>query len=140
MGGHGHTDDHHQGNDKNMSETDEDMPFKIRPIDLIKYNPNLFHMWIYDPSNIINTLGGIKFELSALSGGVFGYWYYSQKLKSSPATYYARIFHTTSRVGLGLLVGGFIGYMKFGDRQRLHNAFVAERLRRRYPESLDLDT
>jgi hypothetical protein len=26
--------------------------------------------------------------------------------------------------------------MKFGDRQRLHNAWVAERLRRRYPDSL----
>jgi len=29
--------------------------------------------------------------------------------------------------------------MKFGDRQRLHNAWVAERLRRRYPESLKLN-
>ena len=49
MGGHGHGDDGHHGNDNNISETDEDMPFKIRPIDLIKFNPNHFHMWIYSP-------------------------------------------------------------------------------------------
>jgi len=29
--------------------------------------------------------------------------------------------------------------MQFGERQRLHNAYVAERLRRRYPESKSLD-
>ncbi len=28
--------------------------------------------------------------------------------------------------------------MKFGDRQKLHNAWVAERLRRRYPASKSL--
>jgi hypothetical protein len=36
---------------------------------------------------------------------------------------------------LGLLAGTAVGYLKFGDRQRLHNAWVAERLKRRYPES-----
>lgn len=76
MGGQGHHDDHHKGNEHNLSETDEDMPFKIRPIDLIKYNPNLFHMWVYDPANVINTLGGIKYEITALTGGLIGYWYY----------------------------------------------------------------
>ena len=40
---------------------------------------------------------------------------------------------------LGFAVGSFIGYMKFGDRQRLHNAWVAERLKRRYPECVNLD-
>ena len=45
-----------------------------------------------------------------------------------------------SRIFLGAVVGGWAGYLKFGDRQRLHNAWVAERLRRRYPESLNLDS
>ena len=44
-----------------------------------------------------------------------------------------------SRVVLGLTVGSWVGYMKFGDRQRLHNAWVAERLMRRYPEAKDLN-
>jgi hypothetical protein len=44
-----------------------------------------------------------------------------------------------SRILLGSAIGGWVGYMKFGDRQRLHNAWIAERLRRRYPESMELD-
>ena len=136
MGGHGHN----EGNPNNFQETDEDMPLKIRPIDLIKYNPNMFHLWIYNPANVMNILGGGKTEVSALVGGLFGYWYYQQRLRSVPATFYARIMHTTARVVAGALVGTTVGYLKFGDRQRLHNAFVAERLRRRYPDALELDT
>jgi hypothetical protein len=44
----------------------------------------------------------------------------------------------TSRIVLGAVFGAWAGYMRFGDRQKLHNAWVAERLRRRYPESKDL--
>ena len=40
----------------------------------------------------------------------------------------------------GASIGGGLGYLKFGDRQRLHNAWVAERLRRRYPEAMSLNT
>lgn len=46
---------------------------------------------------------------------------------------------TASRIAFGFFIGSAVGYMKFGDRQRLHNAWVAERLRRRYPESLNLE-
>jgi hypothetical protein len=44
-----------------------------------------------------------------------------------------------SRIFLGAAIGGWVGYLRFGDRQRLHNAWVAERLRRRYPESINID-
>ena len=112
---------------------------KIRPIELIKHNPNMFHMWIYDPTNIWNTLGGVKYAATAGAGAGFSYWYYMQKLRHNPQTYYVRVFNTYWRLGLGFVVGSVIGYLKFGDRQKLHNAWVAERLRRRYPESLELD-
>lgn len=88
----------------------------------------------------MSILGGTSWIVSASAGGLFGYWYYNQKLRGSPATFYAKIFLGFARVTLGAGVGGWVGYMKFGDRQRLHNAWVAERLRRRYPESLDLNT
>merc|ERR1719313_698573 len=39
-----------------------------------------------------------------------------------------------ARFMFGGALGGAFGYLKFGDRQKLHNAWVAERLRRRYPE------
>jgi len=47
---------------------------------------------------------------------------------------------TFSRIFLGAVIGGAVGYLRFGDRQKLHNAWVAERLRRRYPDSLNIDT
>jgi hypothetical protein len=139
MGGHGHSDHHTQGNPNNIQETDSEITSKIRPIELIKHNPNLFHLWIYNPANVLQVLGGAGYAACAASGALFGYFYYSLKLKHTHPTFYTRIFLTASRVALGFFVGSAIGYNKFGDRQRLHNAWVAERLRRRYPESLELE-
>ena len=53
MGGHGH-DDHHDThvNEHNIQENDADLPYKIRPIDLVKYHPNLFHVWVFDPASV----------------------------------------------------------------------------------------
>lgn len=75
MGGHGH-ENHLPTNENNIRENDEEMPLKIRQIDLIKYNPNLFHMWIFDPSNIFNTLGGFKYAITASTGAFLSYYYY----------------------------------------------------------------
>ena len=61
-------------------------------------------------------MGGVHGAITTALGGVFSYWYYAQKLKINPATYYTRVFLTFSRVGLGLLAGGACGYLKFGDR------------------------
>ena len=36
-------------------------------------------------------------------------------------------------------MGVGVGFARFGDRQALHNAYVAERLRRRYPEAKTLN-
>ncbi len=91
-----------------------------------------------DLGSAFTILGGASWLASATAGGLFGYWYYMQKLRHSPATFYPKIMLTFSRVVLGTAVGGWVGYMKFGDRQRLHNAWVAERLRRRYPEALEI--
>ena len=116
------------------------MPYKIRPIDLIKYNPNLFHVWIYDPTQLHGLIGGLKTEATIALGGAFGWYYYALRTRNVPDTYYIRNFRLFSRVFVGALAGAVVGFLKFGDRQRVHNAWVAERLRRRYPESLELDT
>ena len=52
--------------------------------------------------------------------------------------FYTNIMRMSGRLFIGLSLGLALGYNKFGDRQRLHNAYLAERLRRRYPESLSL--
>ncbi len=140
MGGHGDHHGHVKVNEYAVKEKDEDLVYKIRTIELIKHNPNLFHLWIWNPSNWYNVLGGTHFLLSTGLGGAIGWWYFAQKLKYNSETYYSKMFKRSARVGLGLFLGAVVGYFKFADRQRLHNAWVAERLRRRYPESLNLDT
>mgnify|MGYP001806577723 CR=1 FL=1 len=141
--GHGH-DDHHghheHVNPHATTEADDQLLLRVRPIELIKHNPNLFHVSPFDAPQVYSILGGLPWALSTAAGGFLGYWYYSAKRRSTPATFYSGIFLTFSRVALGGLLGGWFGYSKFGDRQRLQNAWVAERLRRRYPESLGLAT
>ncbi len=139
MGGHGH-DNHSHVNEHAVKETDVELRHKIRPIDLIKHNPNLFHVWVWSPTTMYELFGGAYFVGTTALGGGIGWWYFNQKLKYNPETYYTKMFKRYARVGLGLTLGAVVGYLKFGDRQRLHNAWVAERLRRRYPESLNLDT
>lgn len=134
-GSHGaHTNPHA------TQEADNELSLRIRPIELIKHNPNLFHVGFFDLNNGFQILGGTGWLASTFTGAAFGYWYYAQKCKLNPATFYAGILLSFSRMFLGAAVGGWVGYMKFGDRQRLHNAWVAERLRRRYPDSLNLTT
>lgn len=138
MGGHG--SDHHAPSKSNyMQESDEEMLQKIRPIELIKHNPNHFHVNPFDAPKAFEVVGGISWLTCTAVGGLFGYWYYNQKIRFNPSTFYMNIMLSFSRIALGAAIGGWVGYMKFGDRQRLHNAWVAERLRRRYPESMNLD-
>lgn len=43
-----------------------------------------------------------------------------------------------ARFAFGAILGLGLGYMKWGDRQKMHNAYTAEKIRRRYPESMTL--
>lgn len=141
MGGHGHdSHGHHHAhtNPNAIPEPDTQMPHKIREIELIKHYPNLFHVSPFDIGKDVEVLGGNKFLASTGLGAAFGYWYFSAKNRHTPATFYTHIFLLTSRLVLGAFVGGYVGYLRFGDRQRLHNAYVAERLRRRYPDCMTL--
>ena len=48
--GHGH-DDHPHGQHTNLNaiqEADEQLPLRIREIEFIKHNPNLFHAELFD--------------------------------------------------------------------------------------------
>lgn len=74
---------------------------------------------MFDAKQVFSVLGGTSFLSCASIGGLFGYWYYNMKLRSTPATFYVKTMLTFSRIALGATVGGWAGYMKFGDRQRL---------------------
>jgi hypothetical protein len=73
-----HHEDHHQAIDTTglLQEADDQMPLKIREIDLIKHNPKLFASHPYDFGDTLSILGGFKFTLCAVGGAAFSYWYY----------------------------------------------------------------
>ena len=135
MGGHGHGP-HVHGNERNLQESDEAMLGKIQRVDLIKFNPNHFHLDFWDTGNMYAILGGAPTLILGGVGAAFSAAYY--QAGGGSRNFYANNMRLTGRLFIGAFLGLTLGYIKFGDRQRLHNAYVAERLRRRYPESMDL--
>ena len=123
----------------NMQETDEEMLAKIQRIDTIKFNPNHWHLNMFDPSNWFRISGGAPTMMFTGVGALFAYSYYANGARHMPYNFYSHTMRSMSRLALGAAVGFAYGYMKFGDRQSLHNAWVSERLRRRYPECKSLN-
>ena len=132
-GGHG---PHIAGNENNMQESDEAMRGKIQSVELIKFNPQNFHMEFWSADNMYQILGGAPTMTFAVLGSLGSFAYY--KAAGASRNFYTNNMRVTGRLLFGCTLGLALGYQQFGDRQRLHNAYVAERLRRRYPESLDL--
>ena len=95
-------------------------------------------MNVYDPMNLYECAGGFKTALFALAGGFIAYTYFMNGQRTRPYNFYVNLHMGTARFFFGAALGGGFGYYKFGDKQRVHNAYVAERLRRRYPESMSL--
>ena len=133
MGGHG---PHIQTNESNMKESDIDMQGKIQRVDLVKFNPNNFHLEFFDANNMFSVLGGVPTMLSGALGAAGSFAYY--RAGGIHPNFYTNNMRVTGRVMFGLSLGLAFGYSRFGDRQVLQNAYVAERLRRRYPESMNL--
>ena len=135
MGGHG---PHLAANESNMKESDSEMQGKIQNAELVKYNPQNFHLAFWDAGNMYSILGGAPTMVCGALGAATSFGYYAAG--GSARNFYANNMKVTGRLAFGLTLGLALGYNKFGDRQRLHNAYLAERLRRRYPESMDLQT
>ena len=115
------------------------MQGKIQMIETIKHNPNHWHLEFFNARNWYTILGGAPAMIYGLIGASLSLGYYKNQLSSQRVNYYQYNFRGTMRVIYGLVLGLAAGYWQFGDRQRLHNAYVAERLRRRYPESMNLN-
>lgn len=93
-------------------------------------------MTFWDSGNMMQIMGGAPTMAMGALGAATSYGYFAAGNRST--NFYANNMRAAGRIGLGLSLGLAFGYVKFGDRQRLHNAYVAERLRRRYPESMEL--
>lgn len=71
MGGHGaHRNEH------NIKETDEQMQAKIQRIELIKHNPNHFHLEFFNANNMFNILGGAPSMMFGALGALLSFGYY----------------------------------------------------------------
>ena len=125
-------------NANNFKQTDEEMLGQIQRIDTIKHSPNHWHMNAFDTTNMYNIMGGAPTLAFGGAGAAISYAYYAGFAATRQVNFYAHNMRVFSRLVFGLTLGLAVGYQRFGDRQRLHNAWVAERLRRRYPESMDL--
>ena len=75
-----------------------------------------------------------------LLGGFLSLNYFLGGRAGKPYNFYVNLHRGIFRFMTGTTVGLGLGYWKWGDRQRMHNAYVAEKLRRRYPESINLKT
>ena len=69
MGGGSHGP-HIAGNEKNMQESDEAMLGKIQRIELVKFNPNHFHLEALDPSTAVTLLGGAPTMVMGATGAL----------------------------------------------------------------------
>ena len=136
-GGHG---PHLEGNPNNLKEDDADLSAKIRPIELIKHNPQVFHLEFFSMANQYEILGGAKTMFLAALGGTLATAYFLGGRATRPLNFYHNTHMGFLRFFAGAGLGLGIGYNKWGDRQKMHNAFVAEKLRRRYPASMELHT
>ena len=74
MGGHGHV--HIHGNHNNIKEEGSKLGEKIRNIELIKHNPQVFHLDFYDINNHYEIAGGAKTLAFALIGGFITLQYF----------------------------------------------------------------
>ena len=109
---------------------------KIQSIETIKYNPNMFHLNFTDPQTFCCVIGGAPTAALGVTGAVLSYGYYAAQARAF--NQYTNGLRVQGRLLFGAVLGLSFGYIKFGDRQKVHNAYVAEKLRRRYPESMEL--
>ena len=127
------------GNPSNIQESEDDMRSHIQTIELVKHNPQFFWLNFWDFNNHFEIVGGFRTLGIAAIGASLSYSLFTRRYAAlGGSNAYHLIHQGVGRILFGGAIGGAFGYAKFGDRQRLHNAWIAERLRRRYPEAKTL--
>lgn len=76
MGGHGHQVHIHY-NQHALKESDQEIVNKIQRIDLVKFNPMLFHLDAFNPINWYTISGGAPTLAFGTLGALFSYSYYA---------------------------------------------------------------
>ena len=105
---------HIAGNESNMQESDEALLSKIQRIELIKFNPNHFHMEALDPSTAYTILGGTPTMVMGATGALISYGYYAGQVRAY--NQYLGVVRASGRLIFGGALGLALGYKFFGDR------------------------
>lgn len=124
------------GEDKHTS--DDQLKQKIRSMNLIKYNPNLFTN--RNKGEFYEMMGGHRTAIFVLSGGLLGYFYKHQTNKLFGVPKRIGVWNKNFSFALGAGIGLVYSLLLFVDTQRFFNDYIAHCLFKRYPESKDLDT
>ena len=136
--GHDEHHGHEGGHSGPPTNGDLTLVYKIQPIDLVKHNPNIFWLSPFSVCSTYDIVGGHKTAFLTVAGASIAVKYYNNQTAHLASHFYKRNMHVWGRVLFGGFIGLSIGYLKFGDRQRVHNAYTADRLFRRYKESRKL--
>ena len=94
---------------------DHALTLTIQPIELVKHNPNIFWVNPWNYGDAYEVLGGHKFGISLLAGAGFAVSYFNAQNSHIPTSFYKKNFHVWGRIIFGAIVGGAIGFSKFGD-------------------------
>ena len=100
----------------------------------------MFHVDVFNLSNQYELLGGAKTCALGLTMGCLSLAYFMGGRAAKGYHFYVDTHNGAFRFALGTVLGLGLGYNKWGDRQKVHNAYVAEKLRRRYPTAMNLGT
>ena len=85
MGGHG---PHIEGNQNNIQEEDAELSQKIRPIELVKHNPQLFYLDFFDLKNHYEIAGGARTAALGAIGGWIAFMYFTRAAAQRPYNFY----------------------------------------------------
>ena len=87
---------------------------KIQRIELIKFNPNHFHMDPFNFANMFNIMGGAPTLVMGTVGALFSYSYYAGQVRAY--NLYMNTFRVGGRIAFGAALGLAVGFKFFGDR------------------------
>jgi hypothetical protein len=118
-------------------EKDSILKLKIRPVSMIKRNPSLFYVNPFT-EEAYEMIGGHKFIGLSSVFGFLNVASYQYMIRTQKIQQYTRRFYSLAHFSAGFIIAGFFAYHLLADKQRIHNAYIAHRLFKRYPQSKSL--
>lgn len=121
---------------KDSYTSDDKLKYKLRSLNLIKYNPNLFTNT--SEGNVTNFLGGTKTAVTVLGCGLISAIYKHQANKLRGVCQKIGIWNINFFFVYGCAVGALYSSIFFTKNQIIMNDYFAQFLFKRYPECKEI--